>query len=190
MAVERARDEGPGLLNGVDAAAVGKTMEALTENPGLAVFRFRLKNRWLGGGHSLSTVTGFYGAGQDIARSAPFELHSDEPAVLAGGDLGANPLEHLLNALAACLTATMVYHAALRGIHIEALESEIEGDIDLRGSLGISSDVRRGFREVRVRFRARTDEKNLARLKALSKLSPVFDVVTKGTEVDVRVEGM
>lgn len=190
MAVERSREEQPGALNGVDTEAVNNAVNALTGNPELAAFKFRLKNRWVDGGHNRSTISGFYGTGQDISHLKAFELDSDEPPTLAGRDLGANPVEHLLNALAACLTTTMVYHAALRGIKIDALESELEGDIDLRGFLGISNDIRRGYQNIRVKFRVRTDAQNLARLKALCKLSPVFDVVSKGTSVDVEVEKM
>lgn len=189
MAVERAREE-PGLLNGVDTGAVQKTVSALTEDPQLAAFKFRLRNKWLGGGHNRSAITDFHGGGQDIRHLKPFELHSDEPQILAGKDEGANPVEHLLNALAACLTTTMVYHAALRGIRIEELESELEGDIDLRGFLGISDEVRRGYQNIRVKFRVKTDGQSLERLKALSKLSPVFDIVAKGTSVNVEVERM
>lgn len=97
-------------------------------------------------------------------------------------------VEHLLNALAGCLTTTLVYHAAVRGITIEELESELEGDLDLQGFLGISSEVRKGYQNIRVNFKVKTDEKNLDRLKALSKLSPVFDVTSNGTNVTVSVE--
>lgn len=190
MAVERSKEELPKVLNGVDTEAVNNLVSTLTEKSDLAAFKFRLKNKWVDCGHNRSTVSGFHGTGQDIAHLKAFELDSDEPPSLAGKDQGANPVEHLLNALAACLTTTMVYHAALRGIKIDALESELEGDIDLRGFLGISNDIRRGYQNIRVKFRVKTDAGNLARLKALTKLSPVFDVVTKGTSVDIAVERM
>ena len=82
----------------------------------------------------------------------------------------------------------MVYHAAIRGIRIEELESELEGDLDLQGFLGVSNEVRRGYQNIRVNFKVKTDEENLDRLKALSKLSPVFDVVSNGTDVAISVE--
>jgi uncharacterized OsmC-like protein len=108
--------------------------------------------------------------------------------VLAGTDLGANPVEHLLRALAGCMMTTMVYHAALRGIKIEELEMDLEGDLDLRGFLGLSDDVRKGYENIRVNFRVKTDGEDLNRLKALSRLSPVYDVTTKGTKVDISIE--
>ena len=114
----------------------------------------------------------------------------NEPTVLAGTDKAANPVEHLLNALAACLTTTLVYHAAVRGIEIRALEADVEGDIDLRGFLGLSNEVRRGFQNIRVKFRVDTDAGNVELLKALSKLSPVFDTTQNGTNVGVAIERM
>jgi len=94
----------------------------------------------------------------------------------------------ILNALAACLTTTLVYHGAIRGIKIDELESDLEGDIDLKGFLGLTDEVRRRYQNIKVNFRIKTDEKNIEKLKALSKLSPVFDVTIHGTNVDVRIE--
>jgi uncharacterized OsmC-like protein len=108
--------------------------------------------------------------------------------VLGSNDKGANPVEHLLNALTACMTNSLVCHAAARGIHIEELESEVEGDIDLRGFLGLSADVRKGYRNIRVKFKVKSDEENLDRLKRLAEFSPVFDVVSSGTNVDFQIE--
>ena len=88
----------------------------------------------------------------------------------------------------ACLTTTLVYHAAVRGIKIDELEAQIEGDIDLRGFLGLSNDVRRGYENIRVSYKVKTDEENIEKLKALSKLSPVYDVTSNGTDVDVKIE--
>lgn len=178
----------PEVLNGIDLNKLFTSVDALKNNPELAKFKFRLHNKWIDGGHNRSRISGFFGVSQENRHKQPFELDGDEPDVLAGTDKGANPVEHLLNALAACLTTTMVYHAALRNIKIDELESELEGDIDLRGFLGLSNDVRRGYEGIRVTFRVKTDEENLDRLKALSKLSPVFDVTTNGTDIDIRVE--
>ncbi len=186
MAKERVAKEK--VMNGVDLSVLESTVNAIQQNPDLAKFRFRLHNRWIDGGHNHSTVGNFYGARQEISHLRKHEIDADEPPVLVGTDLGANPVEHLLNALAACLTSTLVYHAALRGIRIDELESNVEGDIDLRGFLGLSQDVRRGYENIRVNFKVKTDAENLERLKALSKLSPVFDVTSNGTKVDVQIE--
>ena len=82
----------------------------------------------------------------------------------------------------------MVYHAAVRGIKLDEVESKLEGDLDLRGFFAISDKVRPGYEQIRVNFKVKTDNKNVDRLKALTKLSPVYDVVSKGTNVKVQIE--
>ncbi len=176
------------VINGVNVSMIEDTVNAIKGNPELAKFKFHINNKWINGGHNRSTVKDFYGANKNIPHNKPFTLEADEPPVLAGEDLGANPVEHLLNALAACLTSTMVYHAAIRGIKLDEIESELEGDIDLRGFLGLSNEVRKGYENIRVNFKVKTDAENVERLKALSKLSPVFDVTSHGTNVTVQIE--
>jgi uncharacterized OsmC-like protein len=176
------------ILNGVNITTMENVVNNMKEDPELAKCKFRLKNKWANGGHNHSIVGDFYAAKQEISHLNTLELDADEPPIIAGTDLGPNPVEHLLNALSACLTTTLVYHAALRGIEIEELESELEGDLDMRGFLGLSDDVRRGYENIRVKFKVKTDEGNLKRLKALSKLSPVFDVTSNGTNIDVQIE--
>lgn len=175
-------------LNGVRVNAVQDLVSEIEKDPDLAKSTFRLRNKWINCGHNRSTITGFYGGKQEIDHLSTFELDADEPPILAGEDHGANPVEHLLNALASCMTTSLVYHAALRGIRIDELESELEGDIDLRGFLGIGNEVRKGYQNIRVTFKVKTDAENLGRLKALSKQSPVFDVTTNGTNVDIQIE--
>lgn len=175
-------------LNGVNLPALFDTIAAVKQDPGLAEFRFRASNRWIEGGHNQSTIQSFYGCRtEDRTRTAPFVLDADEPPVLLGQDAGANPVEFILHALAACLTTTMVYHAAARGIEIGAVDSTLEGDLDLRGFLGISDEVRKGYREIRVNMRVNSDAAP-ATLKQLAQFSPVYDVVSRSVPVEVRIE--
>jgi len=176
-------------VNGIHLDTLQATVNAIASDPVLGQCRFRASNTWLGGNHNRSTITGFYGAKQEIAHQQTFELHADEPPILAGHDEGANPVEHLLNALAACVTTSMVAHAAVHGIHIETLKSELEGDIDLNGFLGLDSSVPKGFTDIRVRFTVRTDAGNEERLKQLAAFSPVLNTLTKGTQVVITVNG-
>jgi uncharacterized OsmC-like protein len=177
-----------GIVNGIHMETLQGTVNAIEQEPELGQCRFRARNRWLGGNHNCTRVTGFYAAQQEIGHKQHFELHADEPPILAGHDEGANPVEHLLNALAACVTTSMVAHAAVRGIHIEELESELEGDIDLRGFLGLDSEVPKGFTDIRINFRVKADVDNMERLKRLTEYSPVFNTITRGARVDIRVE--
>jgi uncharacterized OsmC-like protein len=176
------------VINGVDLETLMGTVTAIKEDPELGVSRFRASNTWLSGNHNRSTVKGFFGAKQEIPHKQTFLMDADEPAILAGHDEGANPVEHLLHALASCLTTSMVAHAAVRGIRIEELESELEGDIDLRGFLGLAPDVPKGYTEIRVNFRVKAKPEDLAMLKKLTRFSPVFNTITQGANVKVDVE--
>jgi hypothetical protein len=82
----------------------------------------------------------------------------------------------------------MVYHAAVRGIKLGEVESKLEGDLDLRGFFAITDEVRPGYEQIRVKFKVKTDSENLETLKELIRLSPVYDVVSNGTKVDVQIE--
>ena len=175
-------------LNGVNVSQMESTVKAVTETPSLARFQFRLENRWIKGGHNRSMVKGFYGAGQeDTLRTEPFVLEADEPPVLLGEDHGANPAEHVLHALAACLTTSLVYHAAARGIAIEAVDSRLEGEIDLHGFLGLSDQVRKGYQNIRVNFKVKTDA-SAESLRELCQFSPVYDIVSNPVPVAISVE--
>ena len=175
-------------VNGVEIEALMDTVKAIQAEPELGACRFRATNQWLDGNHNRSTVTGFYGAKQEIAHKQTFTMDADEPAILAGQDEGANPVEHLLHALASCLTTSMVAHAAVRGIAIEAIESEFEGDIDLNGFLGLDADVPRGYTAIRARFRVKAEPEDMDTIRELANFSPVFNTLVSGTEVDVSVE--
>jgi uncharacterized OsmC-like protein len=136
-------------------------------------------------------MRGFYGAGQeDTSRAAAFTIDAGEPAVLLGSDTGPNPAEALLHALAACLTTTLVYVAAARKVRLTEVESTLEGDMDVRGCLGISDEVRNGFTAIKVTFKVRGDapaDKLRAIVERAQARSAVFDMVNHGVAVDVAV---
>lgn len=174
-------------INGVDVNTLMGTVNALRAEPQLGACRFRATNTWLGGNHNRSCVTGFYGAKQEMQHKQTFRMDADEPAILAGNDEGANPVEHLLHALASCLTTSMVAHAAVRGIEIEELESQLEGDIDLNGFLGLAADIPKGYTNIRAKFRVKTRPEDVSRIKELASFSPVFNTIVNGAKVDVDV---
>jgi uncharacterized OsmC-like protein len=175
-------------INGVNTEQMGATVQAVQENPALAVFRFRASNTWISGGHNRSTIKTFYGAGaEDTVRTRPFIVDAAEPPVLLGEDQAPNPVEFVLHALAACLTTSLVYHAAARGIRIESLESQLEGDVDLRGFFGLSGDVRKGFQQIRARFTVKSDATQ-EQLEDLTKFSPVYDTIANPVPVSISIK--
>jgi uncharacterized OsmC-like protein len=181
------------VINGVMVDDLFTTIDAIKATPAIAKFNFRIRNQWEGGSQNCSTIDKFYGATQNLSHPKPFVLEADEPAALLGKDMAANPVEYLLHALASCLTTSMVYHAAARGIQIEEVESSLEGDIDLHGFLELDKNVRKGFQGIRVNFKIKADVPD-DQLQEIAKLgsshSPVFDSLTNGVPVSVMAQRM
>jgi len=178
------------MRNGVDTATLFATINAVKANPEIADFQFRATNKWVNGTHNRSTLHGFFGATQEMTHKQPFTFDADHPAVLVGQDNGPTPVEYLLHALAACLTAGIANIAAARGINLTSVESTVEGDIDLLGILGLSDEVRNGYQQMRVSFTLRGDdpEKLRAVVEQSRKRSAVFDVLTNGVPVAIAVD--
>ena len=178
-------------LNGINLPRLQETVSLIQSQPELAKFQFQFTNRWLDGPRTRSTVRSFFGAGQTHQHTTPIDLSTDEPEVLLGSDRNANPGEYLMHALAACVTSAIVFHAAARGVSIEKIESTIDGDVDLRGFLGLDASVRNGFEQIRMKLKIKADVPE-ARLKELCdlgpKFSPVFDSLTRGVPVQVSAE--
>ena len=179
-----------GHINGLDRSAMDRTVATLKENPTLARFEFRARNRWIDGGENRSTIRDFYGAGQeDTSRNADFEFTNGEPPVLLGNNEGANPVEFLLHALAGCVTTTTVLHAAARGIEIRSLATELVGTLDLQGLLDLDPSVPAGYDGIRIRMHIDADCSD-AELDALlafaQRHSPVCNTVCR--PVPVRLE--
>ena len=176
--------------NGVNTPTLLATINAVKETPALAKFRFRASNRWVSGTYSESRVESFTGAGGEHAHMSQFSYSADHPTVLVGLDRGPTPIEFLLHGLASCITAGIGNIAAVRGITLTKVESRVEGDIDLRGILGLADDVRNGYEQIRITFDIAGDappdklrqivEQGVAR-------SAVFDVLTNGVPVEVSV---
>lgn len=175
--------------NGVDVTQLGHTVEAIQNDPTLAIFTFRATNEWLDGGHSRTRVQGFWGAGQeDGSRTEPFVLEGDEPPVLLGSNRGPNAVEAVLHALASCLAVGTAYHAAAQGIEIRSLRFDVEGDLDLHGFLGLTPDVRPGFQNVRVTGQLDADapEDRVAALwEHVQETSPVLDLLRHPVHVSI-----
>lgn len=181
----------PRIRNGVNVDVMFGTLDAIKAQPAIAQFQWRVKNRWMGGAHNQSMIQGFYAAGgEDSSRPQPFILDAGEPPILLGANEGPNPAEFALHALAACLTTSVVYVAAARGVILHSVESELEGDMDVQGALGLNKDVPNGYQQIRVKFRINSDapreklEDVVARATARS---AVFDTITRPIPVSVEL---
>jgi uncharacterized OsmC-like protein len=179
------------IINGVNVTKLFGTIDAIRSSPVLSKFNFRAKGKWIKGGHNQITVNDFYGAGQTHSRSQSFVYDEDEPPVLLGEDHGANAGEYALAALSSCLSSTLIYHAAAQGVVIDEVESTISGDIDLQGYLGMSENVRNGYEKIKVTFKVKSDapkEKIRELVELAQKRSPVFDIITNPTPVEVSLQ--
>lgn len=175
------------IRNGVNVTKLAATIKAVNQQPQLAQFKFRARNQWQNGSQNEATVDSFYGTCQEMEHKKPFQFQADEPAVLLGQDDGANPVEFVLAGLSGCMTTTLAYHAAGRGLNIESIESEYEGDIDLHGLLDLDPNVRPGYREIRVKFKVKGDP-DPATIQELLRKSPVYDTLANPVRIKVEVE--
>lgn len=181
-----------GPLNGVDTPTLFATIDAVAGQPELARFRFRATNSWQTGTHSRTAITSFYGAGGEHEHKREFVIDADHPEVLVGADNAPLPVELVLAAIASCLTGGIGNISAARGVKLTSVESTVEGEMDIQGILGLSDQVRNGYRSIRVDFKVEGDapEETLRKLVEQSKArSAVFDILTNPTPVAISVNG-
>jgi uncharacterized OsmC-like protein len=178
-------------VNGIDIDQLFNTIEQIKENPKIAFFKFRATNQWVNGTHCRGTVKDFYGALENDDSRPPVDYDMDEPPVLLGNNDGRNPVEYLLVALSGCLTTSLVAHSSAKGIKINGVSSRYEGDIDLRGFLGLSEEVPVGYQEIRIVFKIDADvseEQKEEMIRMAQKYSPVYNTITKSAPVTVQLE--
>jgi len=176
--------------NGVNVQALLDAREALKGAPEAAKFAWRASCKWQNGTYSQTKVQGFHGLGEEQKHKTEFSFDADHPEIFASEDLGATPVEYVLVGLASCLTAGVAAVAQNRGIQLRSVEAKVEGSMDIQGILGIDSDVRNGYDDIKVTFHIDADasKQEIEALVAQSqKRSAVFDVVTNPTNVSVEV---
>jgi len=179
------------MRNGVNTEGLFGALDAVKAQPEAAKFQFRATNRWVSGTHSQGTIYGFFGLGEEQTHKESHTYDADHPEQLVAKDTGPTPVEYLLHALAACITAGIGNIAAVRGIDLTSVESTVTGDIDLVGLFGLDDSVRNGYQGIEMKLRIEGDasaevlrevvERSVAR-------SAVFDVLTNGTPVALTVE--
>lgn len=178
--------------NGVDVDRLVQTIGAIEQDPGIGRFTFKAKTDWTEGGTSTGRIASFTHAGQETAHATVHTLVGSEPAVLLGDDAGANAVELVLAALGFCYAVGFAYNAAARGIGLEELSYEVEGDLDLRTFVGLGGGPRAGFTEIRVKGTAKASNADAATLEELCQYvqdtSPVRDIIANTTPVETELE--
>ncbi len=178
------------VQNGVNVDALLGARDALSKAPEAAKFNWKASCKWMNGTHSQTSIQGFYGLGQQQSHKTEFTFDTDHPEIFASEDKGATPVEMVLAGLAGCLTAGVASIAQLRKIQLRSVKATLEGAMDIQGILGIDSDVRNGFNDIKVNFEIDADasKDDLEALVAQSqKRSAVYDVITNPTNVSVSV---
>ena len=176
--------------NGVNVEALLAAREALKSAPEAARFKWRASCKWQNGTHSETKIEGFHGLGQEQKHRTSFSFDADHPEIFASEDHGITPVEFMLVGLASCLTAGVAAVAQNRGIQLRSVEARVEGSMDIQGILGIDSEVRNGYDDIKVTFNIDADasKKDIEALVAQSqKRSAVYDVITNPTNVTVEV---
>jgi uncharacterized OsmC-like protein len=172
------------VLNGLNVDNITSLAGKIQEDEEYGKFKFRASNRWITGARSKTSIQRFFAGGkEDTARARPFFVDTDQPAFLAGTNTAPNAVEHILHALTSCLTTTLVYHASVQGIAIEAIETSAEGDLNSRGFFGISDKVNKGYERVRVKMHVKSDA-SVEKLTELAMHSPVYEMVSKAVPVN------
>jgi uncharacterized OsmC-like protein len=178
------------VQNGVNVDALLGARDALSKAPEAAKFNWKASCKWMNGTHSQTSIQGFYGLGSQQSHKTEFTFDTDHPEIFASEDKGATPVEMVLAGLAGCLTAGVASIAQLRKIQLRSVKATLEGAMDIQGILGIDSDVRNGFNDIKVNFEIDADasKDDLEALVAQSqKRSAVYDVITNPTNVSVSV---
>ena len=180
------------MRNGVDTATLFATLDAVKQAPEAARFQFRAHNQWVSGTHNRTTITDYFGVGEERTHERTFVFDADHPAVLVGQDHGPTPAEFVLHALAGfCTTSGLANIAAARRVRLTEVRSTVTGDIDLNGILGLNADVRNGYEKITVRFTIKGERsgREAARDREQSRArSAVYDVITNGVPVAIEVD--
>jgi uncharacterized OsmC-like protein len=176
--------------NGVNVQALLDAREALRDAPDATKFTWRASCKWVNGTYSQATVTNFFGLGEEHSHKTEATFEADHPEIFASEDRGITPIEYLLVGLASCLTAGIAAVAQNRGVQLRSVESKLEGTMDIQGILGMDSDVRNGYDDIKVTFEIDADasKEDIEAIVAQSqKRSAVYDALTNPVNVTVDV---
>ena len=176
-------------VNGVDVEQLEGAIEAIGDNPEAGQFVFRAETEWTDALKCVTTIDEFDQAGETIT-TREFKIEGDEPEQILGERTAPNAVELLLAALGSCLSVGYSANAAAMGISLDDLRFELSGDVDLRGFLGISEDVRPGYETLQCTVHIDSDasEDELAQLRErVEATSPLMDIITNTVPLETEL---
>jgi uncharacterized OsmC-like protein len=184
----KAKTTAPKVINGINVDDLFALIDGVKQDPAKGRTAWRVTTTWQGQTQSRSHIEGFGIGGQRVPRQ--FSIDIDEPCELGGSNKFANPQEHLLAALNACMMVGYVAQCAVREITLESLQIETDGEIDLRGFLGIDPTVRPGYERLKyvVRIKGSGTKEQFAEIhKAVMATSPNFFNVSRPVALEPRL---
>jgi uncharacterized OsmC-like protein len=177
-------------VNGVNSQVLGSVLDSTMKQPEMAKATFSVKTEWNGGFRVKSTSRDFRLGNQKIQRKNGFMLMHDFPDQFAGGGEGPTVCESCMASLGACIAQTIIAHSTMRGIALDGIRIEMEGDVDLRGFTGLSDKVRPGAQQFRVNVHIDSKTASKEQINQLyeigKRLSPAVDTLTKGTSIVIK----
>ena len=177
------------IVNGVDVEQLKGAVEAISADPEVGQFTFRAETEWTDALKCVTSIDEFDQAGETIS-TREFTIEGDEPEQILGERTAPNAVELLLAALGSCLSVGYAANAAAMGIDLRELRFEMEGDVDLRGFLGISKDVRPGYESISctVYLDANASDDELHELQErVEATSPLMDIIQNEVSLDTRL---
>jgi len=171
--------------NGIDVEKMEQLTEAVEADADNGIFTFRAETEWSGGTTCETTVGDVEKGGRPV-DGPEFTIEG----TMLGSREAPTAMEQFLSALGTCLTVTYAAHGAKMGIDIDDLRFEFEGEVDMRGLLGVSDDVRPGYDEIActVHVDADATEAELAELKEVAEAnSPIVDNFTNAASLSTEL---
>ena len=166
------------IRNGVDVDKLEEIINALKADPVKAQVKFQAETKWINCAYSKTKIRNF-------------TVEGDEPISYLGSNRVPNPVETILAALGSCLVIGFAYNAAARGINLESLDISLEGNLDLRGFLGISDNVRPGYQNIKIACKVKSDasrDKLEELFKHVQRTSPALDIICNAEPITITIE--
>ena len=142
-------------INGIDLKSLGGLVEEIKSDPAKGFVRFKVASTWSGQTRSEAHVQSYFMNGQEIPRG--FSIAADEPSELLGQNSAPNPQELLMAAFNACIMVGYVATASVMGVTLQAIDIETEGELNLRGFLGLDENVKPGYDSIKYTVRIKGD---------------------------------
>jgi uncharacterized OsmC-like protein len=175
-------------VNGLDLEALDQAVQQIKNDATKGFVRFNVATTWKGQTRSEARVKAYWMDGVEIPRQ--FSIQADEPFELLGSNTAPNPQELLMAAFNACIMVGYVATAATMSVTLQNVEIETEGELNLRGFLGLDASVKPGYDSIRYTVRLQgngTREQYQAIHENVRKTSPNYFNIAQPVRIDAEL---